>query len=209
MADESATPSAAGNLPMKSPFAPWPILLLMFLTSLVVALLATRWIGQLVPAESRAIKVASLIGFLGVFVGGYALWMLRFQSLMAAAFGGVLGAFLLRVIRLAWRRVRGASDPFTAAEASAIASSVPGEQDINRRLQQLMARVLRSARIFLFVAIALAPLVFLTGLIAGERATTSATFAAGVLVFGWLLSHLGHRGYLPIAPPDGGNGGAD
>ncbi len=150
---------------------------------------AIGWsVGVLMPGLSEGARTFLCVPFALVFFCGYALWLARLNAIAFQTVGrGLLKAlFMLIVLR---RKPQRLEDVLPSRE----------------RLTEMLVRGQRAASSFLAVAV---PIAAVAGLIAMFLETGTSLVMREVLVaggcigWGWVLSFLGRRGYLPF-PEEG------
>jgi hypothetical protein len=148
---------------------------------------AVAWlIGQLLGGVSQGGQIFLYVTHASIFFLGYALWASR---LAALAFNA-LGKQILRAL-FHWL-IKKKNPPGIGIE-----ELLPTRD----KLEELVVRAQRAASSFLWVSI-------LVGSIAGTAATLlqsqspkwiqTVLVATGCILWGWLLTSLGRRGYLPM-----------
>jgi hypothetical protein len=150
---------------------------------------ALGWLGGgLMPGLSEDARTALCVPFVAVFFCGYGLWLARLNAIAFHGLGkGLLRAlFVLLVLR---RKPERLEDVLPSRE----------------KLAEMMVRGQRAASSFLAVSV---PISLLAGIIVlffeteASVLTREIVVAGGGIGWGWLLSLLGRRGYLPF-PEEG------
>jgi hypothetical protein len=150
---------------------------------------AAGWaLAQLLGGVSESGRVFLYVSTASIFFFGYALWAARLAALAFNVFGKhVLRALFLMIVR---RQKPETTDKLLPTR---------------EKLEELVVRAQKASSSFFVVSI---PVGLISGVLArlletdSEKWVQSFVVATGCLSWGWVLSILGRRGYLPLPEAD-------
>lgn len=169
------------------PKATWVQIVLLF--GAFIAGPALGWVtGQLLGGLSDNAQVVVYIPYVLVFFFGYGLWLSRLQAIAFEFLGRSIFRALFHII-VRRQRPQKLEDVLPTPE----------------KLEQMVVRAQQASSSFLWASV---PIGLLFALIACFVRSSMPWYAnaaavlAGVVAWGWMLSRLGRRGYLPL-PEEG------
>ena len=166
--------------PPKSMALQIPFLIAAFAGGPVVAWL----IGKLLGDVSQNAQMFLYVLYTSIFFFGYALWASRLATLAFNTFGK-------QILRVLFQWLVKRQRPQKVQEL------LPTRE----KLEELVVRAQRAASSFVVVAVALALLGAIAAILMqtqSSRWLQSVLVGAGCTLWGWLLTFLGRRGYLPL-----------